>query len=91
MAIIIVIGKLETMREEFPYIIKSAMPAITDDDLNSMEKKLLGGPRKIWETRGNSPYHDYYSSLTSEQIEGLQKLYKWDCLLFNYTTDPLRA
>jgi len=82
-------GKLETLTDDFRYIIKSAMPGVTKTNLNQLEQQFSGGPRKTWESRDNSKYADYYSLLTSHQIEDLQRIYKWDYLLYNYNSNPL--
>ena len=88
-------GKLETLVDDFRYIIKSAMPNLTEDKLIELEEKFSGGPRREWETRGSSSssnlpkYADYYSLLTSHQIEDLQRIYKWDYILYNYNSNPL--
>jgi len=66
----------------------SALPTLSEAELDDMENRFAGGPRKAWETRDNAKYHDYYKLLSGEQIKGLQELYKWDYTLFNYSSDP---
>lgn len=90
---LIIVGMLEDVDNDFLYIMKSAQPELSSQQLLQLLQQFHGGPRRPWEVveagEKRKRYLHYFQSLSAEIIGRLQDIYKWDILIHGYKLYPL--
>lgn len=85
-------GTLEDIENDFLYIIKSARPGLTVEELQKLSELFRGGPRRPWEVINNEQKErrliQYYKTLSAKVMNDLQDIYKWDVMLHSYKLNP---